>query len=70
MQLQWVAMQATDCLPFTPMLLAGHLHGRLHVCSVLWYIKSGKPGKVNPGKVEQLWQLTRQATGHLPFIYH
>ena len=68
MQLQWVAMQATGHLPFTPMLLAGCLHGHLYVCLVLWYIKSGKPGNVNPGKVEQLWQLTRQATGHLPFI--
>ena len=45
MQLWWVAMQATGHLPFTPIPLAGHLHGRLYVCSVLWYIKSGKPGK-------------------------
>ena len=63
MQLQRVAMQATGHLPFTPMLSAGRLHGRLYVCSVLWYNKSEKPGKV-----KQLWQLTRQATGHLPFI--
>ena len=61
MQLQWVAMQVTGCLPFTPMLSAGCLHGHLYVCSVLWYIKSGKPGKVYPGKVKQLWQLTRLA---------
>ena len=61
-------MQVTDPLPFTPMLSVGHLHGHLYVFLVLWYIKSGKPGKVNPGKVEQLWQSTRQVTGHLPFI--
>ena len=63
MQLQRVAMQVTGHLPFTPMLLAGRLHGHLHVCSVFWYSKLG-----NPGKVEQLWQLTRQVTGHLPYI--
>ena len=39
MQLQWVAMQATGCLPFTSMLLAGHMH----VSLVFWYIKSGLP---------------------------
>ena len=69
MQLRWVAMQATGCLPFTPMLLAGHLHGRLYVSSVHWYNKSGKLGKVYPGKVEQLWQSTRhlllKQDGHL-----
>ena len=68
MQLRRAAMQATGHLPFTPMLLAGHMHGRLYVCSVLWYLKSGKPGKVYPRKVKQLWQSTREVTGHLPFI--
>ena len=53
-QLQRVVMQATGHLPFTPMLLAGRLHGRLYVYLIIWYIKSGVPGKVTPGKVKQL----------------
>ena len=47
-------MQVTGRLPFTPMLLAGRLHGRLYICLMFWYIKSGVPGKVAPGKVKQL----------------
>ena len=53
-QLQQVVMQATGHLPFTPMLLAGRLHGRLYICLMFWFIKSGVPGKVTPGKVKQL----------------
>ena len=52
-RLQRVAMQVTGRLPFTPMLLAGRLHGRLSIRLILWYIKSGVPGKVAPGKVKQ-----------------
>ena len=54
MQLQRVVMQATGRLSFTPMLLAGRLHGRLYIHLMFWYIKSGVPGKVPPGKVKQL----------------
>ena len=49
-QLQQVVMQVTGGLPFTPMLLAGHLY----ICLMFWYIKSGVPGKVTPEKVKQL----------------
>ena len=52
-RLQRVAMQVTGHLPFTPMLSAGHLHGRLSIHLILWYIESGVPGKVTPGKVKQ-----------------
>ena len=38
-QLQWVVMQATSHLPFTPMLSAGCLHGHLHICLMFWHIK-------------------------------
>ena len=54
MQLQWVVMQVTGHLSFTPMLSAGHLHGRLYILLMFWYIKSGVPRKVAPGKVKQL----------------
>ena len=64
-QLQRVAMQVTGHLPFTSILKADGLHGRLHVCSVLWYIKTGVPGKV-----EQLQQPTRQVTDHLLHILY
>ena len=53
-QLQQVVMQATGCLSFTPMLSAGHLHGHLYIPLMFWYIKSGVPGNVTPGKVKQL----------------
>ena len=53
-QLQWVVMQATGRLSFTLMLSAGCLHGRLYIRLMFWYIKSGVPGKVAPGKVKQL----------------
>ena len=53
-QLLWVAMQATGHLSFTSMLLAGHLHGRLYIRSLLWYTEPGIPGEVTPGKVKQL----------------
>ena len=53
-QLQRVVMQVTGHLSFTPMLLAGHLYGRLYIRLMFWYIKLGVPGKVTPGKVKQL----------------
>ena len=53
-QLQWAAMQVTGHLPFTPVLSAGRLHGYLYIRLMFWYIKSGVPGKVAPGKVKQL----------------
>ena len=68
-QLRWVAMQATGCLPFTSMLWAGHLHGHLHVCSVPWYIKSGVPGKGNPGKVRQLLAIDRTSDWSLAIYF-
>ena len=51
------------------MLSAGGLHGRLHVCLVLWSMKSGIAGKVCHGEVVQLQQVTGQVTSHLPYIY-
>ena len=45
-QLQRVVIQVTGHLPFTPMLSAGRLHGRLYIHLMFWYIKSGVPGKV------------------------
>ena len=62
-QLLQVAMQATGHLPFTSILWAGHLHGHLQVCLVLWYIKSGVPGKVR-----QLLAID-QASNWSPAIY-
>ena len=53
-QLQWAAMQVTGHLPFTLMLSAGHLHGCLFICLMFWYLKSGVPGKVTPGRVKEL----------------
>ena len=53
-QLQWVVMQVTGHLSFTPMLSAGRLHGHLYICLMFWYIKSRVPGKLAPGKVKQL----------------
>ena len=64
-QLQRVAMQATGHLPFTSILWAGHLH----VCSVLWYIKSGVPGKVNPGKVRQLLAIDQASDWSLAIYF-
>ena len=46
MQLQWVAMQATGRLPFTSVLYAGHLHGRLYIRLLLRYAEPGIPGEV------------------------
>ena len=62
-------MQVTGHLPFTSMLSAGRLHGRFHVSSFLLVHQVREPGKVNSGKVTQLWQSTRQAIGCLPYIY-
>ena len=53
-QLQRVAMQATGRLPFTSILYAGCLYGRLCIRSLLRYTEPGIPGEVASGKVKQL----------------
>ena len=53
-QLQWVVIQVTGHLSFTPMLSVCCLHGCLYIRLMFWYIKSEVPGKVAPGKVKQL----------------
>ena len=71
-------MQATGHLPFSSMLSAVRLHGRLCICLLLWCSEPGIPGEVASAILEKSlleksnssWQSTRQATGHLLYILY
>ena len=62
-------MQATGRLPFTSMLLAGHLHGRLCIRSLLWYAEPGTPGEVPSGKVKQLLAINQTSDWSLAIYF-
>ena len=68
-QLQQVAMQVTGHLPFTSMLSAGHLHGRLYIRSLLWYTEPGIPGEVASGKVKQLLAINQTSDWSLAIYF-
>ena len=62
-------MQVTGHLSFTSMLLAGRLHGCLYIRLLLWYTKSGIPGKVTPGKVKQLLAIDQTSDWSLAMYF-
>ena len=59
----------TGHLPFTSMLSAGRLHGRLCIRLLLWYTEPGIPGEVTSGKVKQLLAINQTSNWSLAIYF-